>query len=174
MTATTVWYLAEGCTDGGMETWVLVQNPGDIDAIVNLDFQTGWGLVAGPELHNETLPPNSRKSYNVGAFVSSFNVSTKVTATQGTIICERAMYGNGRAWGHESIGVTEPRHPSVPGGGVYRRRHGDLGAGTEPQRQRGHRRASTLMTEGGTGPRAAGSDRARRLLPHQLRLGRCT
>ena len=23
------WYLAEGCTDGGMETWVLVQNPND-------------------------------------------------------------------------------------------------------------------------------------------------
>jgi len=22
-----MWYLAEGCTDGGMETWVLVQNP---------------------------------------------------------------------------------------------------------------------------------------------------
>jgi hypothetical protein len=106
MTATTIWYLAEGSTDGGMETWVLVQNPGDVDAHVNLDFQTDQGLVAGP--HNETIPPNSRKSYNVGAFVSSFNVSTKVTATQGTIVCERAMYGNNRAWGHDSIGVTEP------------------------------------------------------------------
>ena len=31
-----------------METWVLVQNPGDIDAHVNLDFQTDQGLVAGP------------------------------------------------------------------------------------------------------------------------------
>ncbi len=24
------WYLAEGSTEGGMETWVLVQNPGDV------------------------------------------------------------------------------------------------------------------------------------------------
>ncbi len=106
MTATTTWYLAEGCTAGDMETWVLVQNPGDIDAHVNLDFQTDQGLVAGP--HNEIVAPNSRKSYNIGAFVSSYNVSTKVTATQGTIVCERSMYGNDRAWGHDSIGVTEP------------------------------------------------------------------
>ena len=89
-----------------METWVLVQNPGDMDAHVNLEFQTGQGRVPGPQ--DETIPANSRRTYYVNAFVTNFDVSTKVTATQGTIVCERAMYGPGRVWGHDSIGVTMP------------------------------------------------------------------
>ncbi|RJP31699.1 MAG: hypothetical protein C4536_07435, partial [Actinobacteria bacterium] len=34
----TNWYLAEGCTQGGFETWVLVQNPGDTPAQATLTF----------------------------------------------------------------------------------------------------------------------------------------
>jgi hypothetical protein len=107
ITVTTAWYLAEGSTAGGMETWVLVQNPGDTDAVVDIDFQTGEGPVAGPQ--GDVIPPNSRRSYSVGSYVTTYDVSTKVTATSGTVICERAMYGPGRAWGHDSIGVTTPR-----------------------------------------------------------------
>ena len=53
-------------------------------------------------------PPNSRKSYYIGVLRFLYNVSTKVTATQGTIACERSMYGDNKTWGHDSIGVTEP------------------------------------------------------------------
>jgi hypothetical protein len=106
ITATTTWYLAEGSTDGGMETWLLIQNPGDTDAHVNVEFQTGQGLVPGPQ--DQIISPNSRVSFNVGAYVTSYDVSTRVTTTQGTIACERAMYGPGRVWGHDSIGVTAP------------------------------------------------------------------
>jgi hypothetical protein len=97
------WYLAEGCTAGGMETWVLVQNPGDTAVDVALDFQTGNGLVPGPR---ETLPANSRRSFNVGKYVTTYDVSTKVTASGG-VVCERAMYGNNWTWAHDSIGATE-------------------------------------------------------------------
>ncbi|RJX19163.1 MAG: hypothetical protein C4575_09165, partial [Desulforudis sp.] len=34
--AATTWYLAEGCTEGGMDTWVLVQNPGSEAVTVDL------------------------------------------------------------------------------------------------------------------------------------------
>ncbi|MBC7248130.1 MAG: pre-peptidase C-terminal domain-containing protein, partial [Actinobacteria bacterium] len=37
------WYLAEGTTYGGMETWVLVQNPNDSEVTVDLTFQTNEG-----------------------------------------------------------------------------------------------------------------------------------
>jgi hypothetical protein len=99
------WYLAEGCTAGDFETWVLVQNPGENTADIAMDFQTDTGQVPGPR---ETIPANSRRSYNIGEYVNTYNVSTRVTSSGGDIICERAMYGGNRTWAHDSIGVTAP------------------------------------------------------------------
>ncbi|MDY6795074.1 MAG: C25 family cysteine peptidase, partial [Actinomycetota bacterium] len=98
------WYLAEGCTDGGMETWVLVQNPNDTPVSVDLTFMTSSGPMDGPQ--DFSLGPNSRTSFNANLFVTDYNVSTRVEAQGGNVICERAMYGPGRAWAHDSIGVT--------------------------------------------------------------------
>jgi pyrrolidone-carboxylate peptidase len=36
--------------------------------------------------------------------VQTYNVSTRVSATAGSVICERAMYGGDRTWAHDSIG----------------------------------------------------------------------
>jgi len=120
------WYLAEGATAGDFETWVLVQNPGDdpvtIDmdfrvlvqnpgddpVTIDMDFQTGDGTVQGPR---EEIPPRSRRTYNLGRYVDTYNVSTLITATGGGVVCERAMYGGNRAWGHDSIGATAPASP---------------------------------------------------------------
>ncbi|NPV60096.1 MAG: IPT/TIG domain-containing protein, partial [Actinobacteria bacterium] len=98
------WYLAEGCTEGDFETWVLVQNPGDEPAAVAIDFQTSEGPVEGPR---ETVPARSRRTYNLGRYVTSWDVSTAVTSDR-PVVCERAVYGGGRTWAHDSIGVTAP------------------------------------------------------------------
>ena len=58
----TTWYLAEGCTAEGFETWVLVQNPGSRAASVELTYMTGKGVSAGPKF---TLAPFSRKTVDV-------------------------------------------------------------------------------------------------------------
>jgi len=100
----TNWYLAEGCTAGGFETWVLVQNPGDSPAQVTLTFMTENGPVPGPQA---TLPPATRLSFNAGQFVNSFHVSTKVDSDQ-PVVAERAVYWGNRTGGHDSIGVTAP------------------------------------------------------------------
>ncbi len=98
------WYLAEGATAGGMQTYVLVQNPGDGPLSVNIKFQTDAGEVQGPI---DTVPAQSRRTYLANAYLSSLNVSTSVTATGGPVV-ERAMYGNGGAWTHDSVGTTSP------------------------------------------------------------------
>ena len=102
----TSWCLAEGSTDGGMETFILVQNPTDNDAHVSLVFQTDAGEVAPPALQGVTVPANLRHTFKVNDYVSDWNVSTQVTATGGDIICERAMYGDNRTWVHDSIGYA--------------------------------------------------------------------
>ncbi|MDI7252250.1 MAG: hypothetical protein QME89_06795 [Actinomycetota bacterium] len=60
--------------------------------------------MAGPSM---TIPPYTRRSYLVDQYVTSFNVSTVVLSNSGPyLVCERAMYGGIRTWGHDSVGVT--------------------------------------------------------------------
>ena len=100
-----IWYLAEGCTGENFETWVLVQNPSGSPANINITYMTPEGTVAGPSM---ALAPNSRQTFNVADTVpGAWQVSTRVTADQ-PVIAERSMYGNGRKWGSESVGVESP------------------------------------------------------------------
>ena len=82
------WYIAEGASAGGFETWILIQNPGSEPADVTLSYQTDQGEKAGPTF---TLPPKSRESINVGDTVETYKVSTTVTSTK-PVISERAVY----------------------------------------------------------------------------------
>jgi hypothetical protein len=86
-----------------METWVLVQNPTSDDVVVSLTLMTDSGSQNPPELQDQRVGANSRSSFPIHSYVSSYNVSTKVEAT-GEVICERAMYGPGKVWAHDSIG----------------------------------------------------------------------
>jgi len=99
------WYLAEGCTAAGFETWVLVQNPNDKAAKVSLTYMTSRGAVTGPSV---TIAARSRKTFEVARTVSNeYNVSTKVTSDL-PVVAERSMYGNNRTWAHDSVGVSAP------------------------------------------------------------------
>jgi hypothetical protein len=84
----TTWYMAEGSTAGGFETWVLVQNPGDEIATVKLTYMTDRGAVEGPTIQ---LAPKSRQTVSVDKTVHSFNVSSMVTSDR-PVIAERAVY----------------------------------------------------------------------------------
>jgi DMSO/TMAO reductase YedYZ molybdopterin-dependent catalytic subunit len=99
------WYLAEGATAGGFETWVLVQNPNDQGAIVKVNYMNASGAVTGPTLN---MPAHSRTTINVAdALPNDWNVSTQVTADV-PVIAERAMYWGNRKAGHDAVGVTAP------------------------------------------------------------------
>ncbi|MFH1149034.1 MAG: hypothetical protein V1748_01035 [Actinomycetota bacterium] len=89
------WYLAEGCTGPGFETWVLVQNPNDSEANITLTYMTPDGVVPGPSV---VLPAGSRESFYVADTVpDTWEVSTRVTSSQPVIV-ERAVYHLVRAF----------------------------------------------------------------------------
>jgi hypothetical protein len=96
------WYLAEGCTANGFETWVLLQNPGASTASADLVFETGSGIVQGPRID---IPPLQRRSVKVADFVRTSDVSTCVTS-DAPIVAERAMYWGNRLEGSDSIGFA--------------------------------------------------------------------
>jgi hypothetical protein len=107
----TTYYLAEGSTAWGFTTYVLVQNPNDEAANIDLAFQTPTGVIDGP---SELIPANSRKTWNLNTFLNKgtlatgTDVSTVVTSDK-EIVAERAMYWNdsdGKETTHDSIGMT--------------------------------------------------------------------
>lgn len=98
------WYLAEGCTAYGFETWIEILNPGTADANATVTYNTPSGVVAGPTV---TVPPRSRRTVKVSESVPSDDASALVTS-DNPVVVERAMYWDGRRGGHGSIGVTAP------------------------------------------------------------------
>ncbi len=95
------WYLAEGSTGGTFETWVLVQNPGDTDANVNLTFQTPGGEQPGPQA---VLPPGTRQTFNLGDILPGVDSISTTVSADVPVVAERAMYWGYRTGGHDSIG----------------------------------------------------------------------
>ena len=93
--AHSTFYLPDGQTSGGYETWTLVQNPNASPVTVEVSYlKAGGGAVT----LTSTIPANSRMTFNMADKVPSGRASIMVTSkTAGkTIMVERAMYWNNR------------------------------------------------------------------------------
>jgi hypothetical protein len=92
----TGWYFAEGCTRPGFHTWLCLQNPGDTDAKVTIDYLCGDGALVSKNL---TVRKGSRftlavhdTTWGIGGHDGPHgDVSIKVTSSQ-PIVAERPMY----------------------------------------------------------------------------------
>ncbi|MFC1600778.1 FG-GAP-like repeat-containing protein [Candidatus Sumerlaeota bacterium] len=104
----TEWLLAEGTTTGNRETNILVGNPNDTAATLQVTY-----LLPGetPQTFDYTVGANRRLTIRAADNVPDKSFSTKVTSTNGvSIVVERTMYGpaNGvdAKWGHTALGRT--------------------------------------------------------------------
>jgi len=105
------WFIAEGSTAEGFETYVLVQNPGDASARVTATFMTAKGVAAEKTVK---MLPGSRSTFRVSEYVDGdYHVATKVTADR-PVVAERSMYWDKRVTssvplmseGHSATGCT--------------------------------------------------------------------
>ena len=98
------WYLAEGYTGGGFNTFILIQNPNSAATDVDVTYMVQGGSNV---TRTVTIPANSRFTIlanDVAQAGPDLAFSTKLVAATQTIIVERAMYfGNG---GHVAAGVA--------------------------------------------------------------------
>jgi hypothetical protein len=100
------WYLAEGSSKWGFESWLLIQNPNAAVAHCQVTYMVEG---VGPKTVPHDVPGNSRASFNMLNDIGAGDASIKVVADQ-PIIPERAMYRNNRREGHDSIGTTTPAY----------------------------------------------------------------
>ena len=103
--AHTTFYLPDGETSNGRETWTLVQNPNTTDVTAEISYLTPDG--AGNVSRSETIPANSRRTFNMAEHsgISGRAAILVVSRTTGSpIMVERAMYWNNRGAGTDTIG----------------------------------------------------------------------
>jgi len=100
----TTFYLPDGETYNGTETWTLVQNPNGSDVQVEISYLTPSGT--GNVVFTDTVPGNSRKSYSMSEKIPAGRAAIVVTSkTSGKkIMVERAMYWNSRGAGTDTVG----------------------------------------------------------------------
>ena len=98
------WYLPEGSTNWGFETWTLVQNPNATEASVKLTYMTE---DAGAKVLAKKIPAYSRATYNMASDIGQHDSSIQVTSDV-PVVAERAMYRNNRREGACSIGAAAP------------------------------------------------------------------
>nr|WP_303646190.1 DUF5719 family protein [Candidatus Solincola tengchongensis] len=86
----TQWYFAEGFTGAGFDEYILVLNPGEEAARVDLDFMLPDGRV---ERREYQAAPHSRLTVGVDSIpgLENTEVSARVTSSL-PVVAERAMY----------------------------------------------------------------------------------
>jgi hypothetical protein len=100
----TNWYLPEGSSEWGFETWLLIQNPNGAEATCQVTYMIEG---APPVTKEKKVPANARRTYNMADDIGKHDASIFVESDQ-PVIPERAMYRNNRREGHDSIGTTAP------------------------------------------------------------------
>lgn len=98
------WYLAEGCTDHGFETWITILNPGSAASAVDVRFLCENGAERAGTV---VVPALSRANVKVNDWVPADNVSTKLSS-QSAVVAEVSLYGPGRRSGTCSMGAAAP------------------------------------------------------------------
>lgn len=113
------WYFAEGTTRDGFDTYLCMQNPGDLDAFVDVDYFLVNGNVVSRK--GVSIKPRSRftiAAYNDGLGIGRRNdsggdFSVRVrTAVRTPIVAERATYFNYRPFlngGNDVLGANSLR-----------------------------------------------------------------
>jgi hypothetical protein len=100
------WYFAEGTTQGNFDMRVLVLNPNDQRATVEVSFMGPDGTTTK---RNFAIPPRSQLSINVDDVIVDQGISTMVESDRPVAV-ERALLFNNGQTGSVGAGATAPAY----------------------------------------------------------------
>ena len=105
------WLFAEGYTGGGFHEWLCVQNPGDTEAVLEVDYLTQEEGALDPR--GVKVPPRSRVTLFVNEHAGpGYQLSCRLRVLSGPgVMAERPMYFShgGRDGGHDVVGLVGGR-----------------------------------------------------------------
>jgi Papain family cysteine protease/Family of unknown function (DUF5719)/IPT/TIG domain/Divergent InlB B-repeat domain len=100
----TTWYLPEGSSNWGFESWLLIENPGGTPANCAVTYMIE---NRGPRTVNHQVPANSRATFSMEEDIGRRDASVEVNSDV-PVVAEHSMYRNGRRSGACSVGATAP------------------------------------------------------------------
>jgi hypothetical protein len=100
----TTWYMPEGSSNWGFESWLLIQNPGATPANCAVTYMIE---NRGPRTVNHQVPANSRATFSMEEDIGRRDASVEVNSDV-PVVAEHSMYRNGRRSGACSVGATAP------------------------------------------------------------------
>jgi len=102
----TTWYMAEGYTGPGFETYILIENPNEQGATLRGEYVDSFGSY---KQEDYSLAGHSRLTLYLNTICPNSEVSSCIKSTNGVgVVVERSMYfnSNGRDDGHCAQGST--------------------------------------------------------------------
>jgi subtilisin family serine protease len=107
------WYFAAGGSRAGLDTWLLVENPGNTPATVKVTFMTDVGLVVTQPVF---VLPHARNSLYTNPLVPNAVYGMRIDSDQ-PIVAERAVYFDSGRAGFDASAVAAPASEwFLPGG----------------------------------------------------------
>ena len=98
------FYLPDGQTSSGFETWTLVENPNPDPVTIRVTylFQGGQDFIT----FTEQIPAETRSTYSMADEVPSSRASILVESLDdgSPVIVERSMYKDNRSSGTDTVG----------------------------------------------------------------------
>lgn len=131
----TSFMLPDGQTEGGFETYTLVQNPNPASVTVRITYLPPGGGT--PVTFTDEVPANTRRTYSMADKGTNGRASILVQSLDGArpVIVECAMYWNSRGAGTDTIGgyrdrkeTTGPNTSPSPGNRCSRNYSPDRGS----------------------------------------------
>jgi hypothetical protein len=103
------WSFAGGSTSSGNTLTLSLFNPAASQAVVNVSFLTGSGVIAPQDYQGLTVPAGQLVVENVGDFVQNqSNIGTMVTAESGAVVGNELQQWSSGAAGGVSVRLGSP------------------------------------------------------------------
>jgi hypothetical protein len=109
--ASTHWYFASGSTRGGSTLDVVVSNPGNDLAVVDLSFVTSSGFMAPAPFQGIVIEPGALRVLTVGAYVQNQGSVASVVSTRSGVVVASELQSYGPKGGGGvalTLGVPAP------------------------------------------------------------------
>lgn len=104
------WYFASGATTQGNALFVSLFNPTPSDAVVDLQFVTGKGVVQPSQFQGLIIDPGAVVTAQVAAYVQTqVNVATEVVARSGKVVAAELEVHRGAAGSGLSLRLGTPQ-----------------------------------------------------------------
>jgi hypothetical protein len=114
--ASPTWFLPEGSSAWGFETWLLIQNPNNVGTTCHITYMIEG---AAPQYFDKVVPANSRRTFNMADDIGSHDASIRVESPPPQpVIVERSVYRNSRRLGTDSTGATAAANAFLLGEGT--------------------------------------------------------